>query len=235
MWNIVGDDKYWISALKVRSAYGRNNKNYGIIIVLTLITITIFPLLGTQLGMEANYPDTVVGWIVWSVIKIALCVDNIFIFQAFVDQAELNVQYEPRYIEAREIVRKYRIGKYNPMSPEERRRKMFSKKIIITVLTSLISVALTEAILKYNFADLIAYSISMIMAVVFGVLNMADQEKYWVEEFYDYAITIKEEEEAKEKQKQAEIKAFEEEMNNNSNLIEKLENDLKNNEYKEEN
>lgn len=212
---------------KARREAFRNYKNYGIIIILTLITVTIFPLLGTTLGMEANYPDTVAGWVVWSVIKIALCVDNIFIFQAFVDQAELNVQYESRYIEAREIVRKYRIGKYNPMSPEERRKKMFSKKVIITVLTSLISVALTEAILKYNFADLIAYTISMIMAVVFGILNMADQEKYWVEEFYDYAITIKEEEEAKEKQKQAEIKAFEEDNINSNDLIKNIENELK--------
>ena len=217
---------------KARREAFKNYKNYGIIIVLTLITVTVFPLLGTQLGMEANYPDTVAGWIVWSVIKIALCVDNIFIFQAFVDQAELNVQYEPRYLEARDIVRKYRIGKYTPMSPEERRKKMFSKKIIITVLTSLISIALTEAILKYNLADLIAYTISMLMAVVFGILSMADQEKYWVEEFYDYAITIKEEEEAKIKQKEAEKEAFSEELINNSSFVEKLENELKI-EYKE--
>ena len=208
---------------KARREAFKNYKNYGIIIVLTLVTVTVFPLLGTSVGMEANYPNTVAGWIVWSVIKIALCVDNVFIFQAFVDQAELNVQYEPRYIEARDIVRKYRIGKYNPMSPEERRKKMFSKKIIITVLTSLISVALTEAILKYNFADLIAYTISMLMAVVFGILSMADQEKYWIEEFYDYAITIKEEEE----KKQAENKAFEEEAINNTSFVEKLENELK--------
>ena len=211
---------------KARREAFKNYKNYGIIIVLTLVTVTVFPLLGTSVGMEANYPNTVAGWIVWSVIKIALCVDNVFIFQAFVDQAELNVQYEPRYIEARDIVRKYRIGKYNPMSPEERRKKMFSKKIIITVLTSLISVALTEAILKYNFADLIAYTISMLMAVVFGILSMADQEKYWIEEFYDYAITIKEEEEEKKKQEQVENKAFEEEMINNTSFVEKLENEL---------
>ena len=211
---------------KARREAFKNYKNYGIIIVLTLITVTIFPLMGTSVGMEANYPNTIAGWVVWSVIKIALCVDNVFIFQAFVDQAELNVQYEPRYIEAREIVRKYRIGKYNPMSPEERKKKMLSKKIIITVLTSLISVALTEAILHYNFADLIAYTISMIMAVVFGILSMADQEKYWVEEFYDYAITIKEEEEAKEKQKQAELKAFQEELKNDKNFVESLENSL---------
>lgn len=219
---------------KARREAFKNYKNYGIIIVLTLITVTIFPLLGTSVGMEARYPDTVVGWIVWAVIKIALCVDNIFIFQAFVDQAELNVQYEPRYIEAREIVRKYRIGKYKPMSPEDRRKKMFSKKVIITILTSLISVALTEALLHYNFADLIAYTISMIMAIVFGILNMADQEKYWVEEFYDYAITIKEEEEEKQRKKQAEIQLFNEETVNNTSLAEKLENELKNLEYKEE-
>lgn len=211
---------------KARREAFKNYKNYGIIIVLTLITVTIFPLMGTSVGMEANYPNTIAGWVVWSVIKIALCVDNIFIFQAFVDQAELNVQYEPRYIEAREIVRKYRIGKYSPMSPEERRKKLLSRKVIITVLTSLISVALTEAILHYNFADLIAYTISMIMAVVFGIISMADQEKYWVEEFYDYAITIKDEEEAKEKQKQAELKAFQEEMKNDTSFIESLENSL---------
>ena len=197
---------------KARREAFKNYKNYGIIIVLTLVTVTVFPLLGTSVGMEARYPNTVVGWVVWAVIKIALCVDNIFIFQAFVDQAELNVQYEQRYIDAREIVRKYRIGKYNPMSPEERRKKMFSKKIIITILTSLISIALTEAILRYNWADLIAYSLSMIMAIV--------------EEFYDYAITIKEEEEAKEKQKQAEIEAFKEEKENNTSFIEKIENSL---------
>lgn len=211
---------------KARREAFKNYKNYGIIIVLTLVTVTVFPLLGTSVGMEARYPNTIVGWVVWAVIKIALCVDNIFIFQAFVDQAELNVQYEQRYIDAREIVRKYRIGKYTPMSPEERRKKMFSKKIIITILTSLISIALTEAILRYNWADLIAYSLSMIMAIVFGILSMADQEKYWIEEFYDYAITIKEEEEEKERQKQAEIEAFNKEKENNTSFIEKIENSL---------
>ena len=213
---------------KARREAFKNYKNYGIIIVLTLITVTLFPLLGTSVGMEANYPNTVAGWIVWAVIKVALCVDNIFIFQAFVDQAEMNVQYEPRYIEAREIVRKYRIGKYTPMSPEERKKKMFSKKLIITILTSLISVALTEAILHYNFADLIAYTISMIMAVVFGILSMADQEKYWLEEFYDYAINIKEEEEKKqlERQNKPKLEAFEVDMVNNTEFAENLEKSL---------
>lgn len=202
-------------------------KNYGIIAMLTIITVTVFPLIGTSIGMEPNYPNTVIGWVVWAVIKIALVVDNIFIFQAFVDQAELNVQFEPRYIEAREIVRKYRIGKYMPMSPEERSKKLLSKKVVITILTSLISIALTEALLKYHLADLIAYSLSMIMAITFGIMTMADQEKYWVEEFYDYAINIRDEEEEKLKQKQAEIKAFREESENNTSFIEKLENDLK--------
>ena len=213
---------------KARREAFKNYKNYGIIIVLTLITVTLFPLLGTSVGMTPNYPNTVIGWVVWTVIKIALCVDNIFIFQAFIDQAELNVQDEERYIQAREIVRQYRVGKYNPMSPEERRKKMFSKKIIITVLTSLISVALTEALLKYNFADLIAYSLSMIMALVFGVLNMADQEKYWIEEFYDYAINIKEEAIKKEKEieKLPKLEAFEEEMINSTDFSEKLEKSL---------
>lgn len=205
----------------------RQYKNYGIIIILTLVTVTLFPLLGTSVGMEANYPDTTAGWIVWAVIKVALCADNIFIFQAFVDQAELNVQDDERYKEARDIVRKYRIGKYTPMSPEQRKKKIFSKKIVITILTSLISVALTEALLHYNFADLIAYTISMIMAVVFGVLTMADQEKYWIEEFHDYAISIREEEEKKIKAKQAEIEALKEEMTNNPTFIESLENSLK--------
>ena len=213
---------------KARREAFKQYKNYGIIIVLTVITVTLFPLLGTSIGMTPNYPNTVIGWVVWAVIKIALCVDNIFIFQAFIDQAELNVQDEPRYIEARDIVRKYRVGKYKPMSPEDRRKKMFSKKIIITVLTSMISIALTEALLKYNFTDLISYTIAMIMAVVFGVLNMADQEKYWVEEFYDYAQAIKEEyiKLEQDKQKQAKLEVFEKEMINDTNFTENLEKSL---------
>ena len=114
------------------------------------------------------------------------------------------------------------------MSPEDRRKKMFSKKIIITVLTSMISIALTEALLKYNFTDLISYTIAMIMAVVFGVLNMADQEKYWVEEFYDYAQAIKEEyiKLEQDKQKQAKLEVFEKEMINDTNFTENLEKSL---------
>lgn len=207
---------------KARREAFRQYKNYGIIVCLTIITVTVFPLIGTSVGMAPNYPNTVIGWIVWAVIKIALCVDNILIFQAFVDQAELNVQYEQRYIEARDIVRKYRIGKYTPMSPEERRKKMFSKKIMITGLTSLISVALTEAILKYRLADLISYGLTMVMAVVFGIMSMADQEKYWVEEFYDYALNIKEEYEKNEK-----LETFQQETINNTSFVEKLEKDLK--------
>lgn len=164
-------------------------KNYGIVGTLTLMVLFVFPLISANIGLETAFPKTTLGWIIWSTIRVCFIICNVMIFKSFVDQAEINVENNERYLKAKEIMRTVRGKTYIPMSPSEYKKKIYSKKVLTLVLTSATALfGISQAILSYNFIDLISYSISMIMAIVFGLMTMSDTECYWVEEFYDYAV-----------------------------------------------
>ena len=46
--------------------------------------------------------------------------------------------------------------------------------------------------------ELISYIIVIVLGIVFGLLQMANAEDYWTNEFYDYAMMIKKEKEKEE-------------------------------------
>ena len=64
---------------------------YFIIFCVSLITIIVFPLLSSDIGLELGFPDTLIGWAVYVGSALATAIVNMMIFYSFMNQAKINV------------------------------------------------------------------------------------------------------------------------------------------------
>lgn len=170
-------------------------KNYGIVAALTLLGVAVFPLISANIGIDNKFPTSTLGWIVWTTVRLAFIVLNICIFKAFVDQAKVNIKNEPRYLNALDKYRGIQNKEFVPRSPGSYFSGLYSKKIVTLVLSSITAlVGISQAIINYNWMDLISYAISLTLAIVFGLNTMQNTQEYWVEEFPEYVNKLIEKE-----------------------------------------
>lgn len=166
---------------------------YFIIGIISLISLLFLPMLGSTVGLSWNTPDTSVGWIVWIAVKSIVALINVLIFHSFMQQAKLNIKDNPNYIKARDILIQQRVKNVLPRSPEKWTMKQYSVKgVSIFVITGLSTIALTQAILTFDWVSMLTYLFTIIMGLIFGVLQMKTAEEYWTDEYYRYAIFMQE-------------------------------------------
>lgn len=164
---------------------------YFIIGIVSLVALVFLPMLGSTIGLGWNIPNTVVGWIVWVTTKVIVATLNVLIFHSFMQQAKINVKNDPKFIEAKEILGKIKIKKYVPRSPQKWNSQQYGKKgTMIFISTALATVALTQAILSFDYVSMLTYLFTIIMGLIFGVLQMKSAEDYWTNEFWKYAKMI---------------------------------------------
>ena len=77
---------------------------YILIGIISVLAILVFPMLGSELGLALDIPDTIAGWIILVFSSLATATVNIMIFAGFMNQAKLNVKDNPNYIEANRIM-----------------------------------------------------------------------------------------------------------------------------------
>lgn len=172
---------------------------YFIIGFVSLISLFFLPMLGSTVGLNWNIPNTVVGWIVWVVTKLIVAVLNIIIFHCFMLQAKVNVADNENYKKANEILLSVKKKERLPRSPEKWTSKQYFTKGVSIFLFSLLSaVALTQAILTFDWVSMLTYLFTIIFGVIFGVLQMKAAENYWTGEYYEFAIMIEKENELNE-------------------------------------
>ena len=161
-----------------------------------MVVLVFLPMVGSEAGLEFNIPTTTAGWILYIVTKLLVAVLNVIIFFSFMQQAKLNVRDDPKYVKACEIMGRVKKEKaYIPRAPRVWERKQYMHKGVTIFLTTAISVvALANAFLTYDYMTLLTYAITIIMGIIFGLLQMATAEEYWTKEFYDYAIRLGEDE-----------------------------------------
>lgn len=171
---------------------------YFIIAIVSLIALFFLPFLGSTIGLGLSLPNTTAGWIVWVAVKIIVATINVLIFHSFMQQAKVNVRNDAKYQEAREILGKAKRKNYTPRSPEKWNRQQYGKKgTMIALTTALATVALTQAILTFDWISMLTYIFTIVMGLVMGVLQMKQAEIYWTGEFWEYAKWIQEEEKSK--------------------------------------
>lgn len=176
---------------------------YVIIGVISFIALVFLPMVGSEVGMNWNLPTTTAGWIVWIITKIIVSVINVLLFHCFMCQAKINVKDNEKYQKALEMLYVIAPEVYEPLSPRDwTRREYRTKAITIFATTAFSSIALTQAVLSFDYIAMLTYLFTIIMGIVFGVIQMKKAEEYWTQEFYDYAVkfTTKYEEEQQKKE-----------------------------------
>lgn len=166
---------------------------YFIIGIVSLIALCFLPMIGSDIGLDWNLPNTTVGWIVWVTIKFIVAVLNVLIFHCFMLQAKLNNKDNAKYQEAREILRMTNKKDFMPRSPSSWNKQQYGQKgVVIFVTTALSTIALTQAMLTFDWMAMLTYLFTIVMGLLFGVMQMKTAEDYWTDEFWQYAKSIKE-------------------------------------------
>lgn len=172
---------------------------YVLIGVLSLISCAFLPMIGSDAELGWNFPTTTSGWIVWSVTKVLVATVNMLLFFCFMSQGKINVKDDEFYKKANEILRKHRKKEAIPRSPSKWQSQQYSRKGVLIFLTSALAViALTPAILKFDWIACLTYLFTIIMGIIFGIIQMKSAEAYWTDEYYMYALMIEEQETKKE-------------------------------------
>ena len=166
------------------------NKIYYYIIALGSILFLVFvPMLGSEAGLRIELPNSLAGWSIFVITKIAVAALNVMIFHCFLQQAQVNVQDNPNYIEAKKILMKITDEKYVPRSPEYFLSHQYKTKGITIAITSIVAcISLTNAIMTFDPVAFMTYLFTVAVAVIMGILTMKNNEVYWTTEFYQYAL-----------------------------------------------
>lgn len=161
---------------------------YFIIGIISFISLTFLPMIGSEIGLQWSIPNTTVGWIVWIAIKLIVSILNVLIFHCFMCQAKLNIKDNPKYKEAREILQQMKDKEVLPRSPRKWNIEQYGKKgTTIFIGTALGTVALTQAILSFDYVSMLTYLFTIVLGLIFGILQMKNAEEYWTSEYWEYA------------------------------------------------
>lgn len=165
---------------------------YALVIVISLFAVFFLPMLGSEANVGWKLPNTFVGWVIYIFTKILVAVINVLLFYCFMEQAKVNVKDNPFYIEANEILRRYGLSDgLLPRDPETWEHQEYKTKgITIAVTTILSAVGLTQAILTFDWVSMLTYFFTIVIGVVFGVIQMNKAEVYWTVEYWQYAKMI---------------------------------------------
>lgn len=165
---------------------------YFIIGIVSMMALCFLPMIGSNVGLGWNLPDTEVGWIVWVTVKVIVAVLNVLIFHCFMMQAKVNAKNNPKYQEALEILRLTKQKEFVPRSPSQWNKQQYGQKgITLFITTALSTVALTQAMLTFDWMSMLTYLFTIIMGLLFGVMQMETAEEYWIDEFWQYAQEVK--------------------------------------------
>ena len=183
------NNEFDINEIKMKM---KNGIYYILTALLSIVSIIVFPMLdNSNLTFKDTFPTTATGWTLWIIERVLIIVMNLLILNNFVLQARRNIKDNDNYIQANKILDKYKPKGYKPQSPSQYMSRMYLKKggsLIITAAASLITIG--EAAVNYNYLLLIATVVTIVFAIVFGVVAMHNTEMYWTTEYLDYAHMI---------------------------------------------
>ena len=144
---------------------------YFVIGIISMISLCFLPMIGSSSGLGWNIPNTTVGWIVWITTKLIVAVLNILIFHCFMMQAKVNIKDDEQYKEACAILRLNNCKEFIPRGPGEWNKKQYGHKgTMIFITTALSTVALTQAMLTFDWMAMLTYLFTIVMGVIFGIL-----------------------------------------------------------------
>lgn len=168
---------------------------YVLIGTISFIALVFFPMLGSTIGLAWMLPTTIPGWCVWVGTKVLVSIVNVLVFHCFILQGKLNIKDDPKFKEANEILQRVKVKKYIPRSPSKFLAQQYSGKgVSLFLMTAMSLIAFSQAILTFDWVAMLTYLMTVVMGIIFGIIEMKSVEVYWTEEYYDYAKRIEAEE-----------------------------------------
>lgn len=175
---------------------------YCLIAISSFVALVFLPMLGTDIDAGWNLPKDTKGWVVFITIRAIVSFLNVFIFASFINQGKLNVSDNENYKKAQQLLAKVKNKEYIPRSPRKFNAKEYGQKGVTVFLSTAASlVALTQAILSYDWVALLTYALTVTGSIVFGIFEMKKVEVYWTVEYLEYAerqVALEEEKNGRE-------------------------------------
>lgn len=145
-------------------------------------------MIGSSAGLKWTIPTTLVGWFVYIVSKLLVSGLNMLIFHCFVLQGKVNIKDNANYKKALEMLATQEEKEVVPRSPKQYYKEIYGKKsLAIFVTTMLSAVGLTQAVLTFSVLDMLTYLFTILMGIIFGLLQMNGVEEYSTSEMLQYA------------------------------------------------
>jgi hypothetical protein len=165
---------------------------YAIIALISIVMLFFLPMLGSEIGLQFEFPDTAAGWIVWSTVNLCSAAINVLMFHSFIKQAKVNVQSDKNYLEALRILEEVDMQLTDEArAPREWLGLQYKKKgITIFIFTLLGTISLGSSALMFDLTKFLVQLFSLLSGLIFGVIQMKATEEYWTLEFLNYAKKV---------------------------------------------
>lgn len=162
---------------------------YILIGIISFLTLAFLPMLGSSQEISWGLPQTSAAWTLWIVSKVAASVLNVLIYHCFIRQGELNTRQNENRQKAEQMLNKLKKGKERkPISPSKFIARQYIRKVpLIAASTFLSLLAFGPALLVFDFVVFIVYLFSVIISIVFGILEMKHVEMYYTVGLLEYA------------------------------------------------
>ena len=174
--------------------------NLIVIALTSFISIGVIPFLAQAFNdasdeeiISTQFPESKIGWIVWALFRFIIVIINMSIFIAFVNQGKMNASNNENYKAALkrwievEVWKGKRLKKHKKalhMTPKQYYAKMYATKGVTLAMSSFASLfTVTFMVLNWDLVTFIGIVITVLIAIVFGFLQMFQVENYWENEF----------------------------------------------------
>lgn len=173
---------------------------YILIGIISFLAIAFLPMIGSSQEIGWGLPQSSAAWAVWIISRVAASVLNVLIYHCFIRQANLNTKNDPNRLKAEKILNKLNKKKEKaPISPSKFFFNQYARKVpMIAASTMLSLLAIGPAILMFDWVIFIAYLVSVIISIIFGILEMKKVEEFYTEGLLQYAEWRTENEETME-------------------------------------
>lgn len=190
-----------------------DTKNAIAVVILSIISMFLVPLIGSYATGTTQFPQTIPAWILYFTCAIAVSICSLMIYLALHNQGKLNVKDEEEYIKAKELHLK-NFERMNgkeliPVDPFKWEKKQKTMKGIFQTLAIFLGLlGFGLGALCWNNSQFISSTFSIILAIGFGLVHMGDVERMFTEGWLEWELYVQKKLDLEDK---AKIEAFNEE------------------------
>lgn len=168
------------------------NNIYPIVIfIASVLVLVIVPMIGSSAEGGSAIPTDPNEAILYWVLKALTAGLNMTIFAAFRRQAKVKSKDNDNFKKAEEILGKTKTKKQKYVSPAQFAMKQWGTKGLTLLLsTAVTSVALTNIVIYYDWVTAIGCAVTILIAILFGLMTLASEEYYWQVEYLRYAKSV---------------------------------------------